>query len=129
MAFTQHAKRKFQAVIGNESYAHAAGVYIAGSGASGSELLSKRSMSCMASSYIPDIASMKQSAILHASGDNGGSMRGDSLASVWSGGVELIRDNITQASIGVVLTWVALWDLTTAFRTGAYVVKDIQIRS
>ena len=40
-------------VIGTASYVHAAGVYIAGSGKSGSQLLAERSGGCMASSYIP----------------------------------------------------------------------------
>ena len=59
-------------VIGDETYQHAAGVYISGSGESGSELLKRRSGGCMASTYIPAIASKKQSAILHAAGSNGG---------------------------------------------------------
>ena len=124
-----HATREAEvtSVIGDETYQHAAGVYISGSGESGSELLSRRSAGCMASTYIPAIASKKQSAILHASGANGGSMRGDSVASVWSGGIELIRDNVTQASIGIVLTWVALWDCTVAHRSAAY--KQVEHRN
>ena len=71
-------------VIGDETYQHAAGVYIAGSGESGSELLRRRSGGCMASTYLPDAASMKQSAILHAAGPNGGgTLRGDSVAALW----------------------------------------------
>ena len=108
-------------IIGDETYRHAAQVYIAGSGESGSELLRRRSMSCMASSYIPDKASMKQSAILHAAGPNGGGpMRGDSVGAVWESGLEIVRDIYTQASIGIVLTWVSLWDAHTALRADAY---------
>ena len=57
--------------------------------------------------------------IFHANGPNGGPMRGDSVAAVWPT-LEVIRDIYTQASVGVVLTWVALWDLEAAFRAGAY---------
>ena len=106
-------------VIGDETYQHAAGVYIAGSGESGSELLRRRSGGCMASTYIPAKASMKQSAILHASGPNGGAMRGDSVAAIWPT-LEIVRDIYSQASQGVVLTWISLWDAKVAFRASAY---------
>ena len=58
--------------------------------------------------------------ILHASGPNGGDMRGDSVAAVWSGGIELIRDQYSKASQGVVLTWITLWDAYAALREDAY---------
>ena len=117
-------------VIGDETYQHAAGVYITGSGKSGSQLLSERSGGCMASSYIPATASMKQSAILHAAGPNGGSMRGDSVAAVWEGaGLEVIRDFYSNASVGITLTGIILWDAYTALRTAAYKQIDIQIES
>ena len=106
-------------IIGDESYQHSAGVYISGSGESGSELLRRRSGGCVASTYIPAKASMKQSAILHASGPNGGAMRGDSVAAIWPT-LEIIRDIYSQASQGVVLTWVTLWDAKVAFRAAAY---------
>ena len=32
----------------------------------------------------------------------------------------MIRDIYSQASVGVVLTWVTLWDAETAFRAAAY---------
>ena len=116
-------------VIGDETYQHAAGVYITGSGESGSELLKRRSGGCRASTYIPAIASKKQSAILHAAGSNGGGiMRGDSVAAVWPT-LEVIRDIYSKASQGVVLTWVTLWDAVVAFRSSAYRQIDIQIRA
>ena len=116
-------------IVGDETYQHAAGVYIAGSGEAGSELLRRRSGGCIASTYIPDAASMKQSAILHAAGPNGGGiMRGDSVAAMWPT-LEVIRDIYTQASQGVVLTWVALWDAKVAFRSAAYKHIAIQIAS
>lgn len=117
-------------VIGDETYRHAAGLYIAGSGEAGAELLKRRSGGCMASSYIPDVSGMKQSAILHAGGPNGGSMRGDSVAAVWEGaGLEVVRDFYSNASVGITLTGIILWDAYTALRTGAYKQIDIQIDS
>ena len=113
-------EKEVQGLIGDESYRHAAGVYIAGSGESGSELLSRRSGGCMASTYIPDAASNIQSAILHAAGPNGGgAMRGDSVAAMWPT-LEIVRDIYSQASQGVRLTWVTLWDAKVAFRSAAY---------
>ena len=120
-----HASRESEvsSVIGVSSYTHAASVYQSGSGESGSEALMKRSQSCIASSYVPAAAgaTMIQSGnIFHAAGPNGGgAMRGDSVAAVWPT-LEVIRDIYSQASQGVTLTWVALWDAETAFRSAAY---------
>ena len=114
-------------VIGDETYRHSAGLYIVGSGEAGSGLLSRRSGGCMASSFIPDAASMKQLSILHAAGPNGGGlMRGDSVAAMWPT-LEIVRDIYSQASQGVTLTWVGLWDCHTAFRPSAYKRIAIQI--
>ena len=123
-----HAARETEvmSIVGDETYVHAAGVYITGSGESGSELLMRRSGGCYASTYIPDASGMKQSAILHAAGPNGGAMRGDSVAAMWPT-LEVVRDIYSQASQGVVLTWVALWDAHVAFRADAYAQIDIQI--
>ena len=123
-----HAMTEMQvtSIVGDETYKHAAGVYQGGSGESGSEFLKRRSGGCYASSYIPDAAGMKQSAILHAAGPNGGAMRGDSVAAMWPV-LEIVRDIYSQASQGVVLTWVSLWDAHTAFRAAAYAQRDIQI--
>ena len=108
-------------VIGVASYQHASTVYQAGSGESGSEALKRRSMACMASSFVPAAASDIQNGnIFHAAGGNGGGvMRGDSIAAVWPT-LEIIRDIYSQASTGVVLTWVTLWDVQAAFRADAY---------
>ena len=113
-------------VIGVDTFRHAAGVYITGSGESGSELLRRRSGGCVASTYIPDVAATKQFAILHSAGPNGGAMRGDSVAAVWPT-LEVIRDIYSQASQGVVLTWIALWDARTAFREDAYEKIAVQV--
>ena len=123
-----HAETEDQvmSIIGDETYQHASGVYIMGSGLAGSQLLKMRSGGCYASTYIPDAAGMKQSAILHAAGPNGGEMRGDSVAAMWPT-LEVIRDIYSQASQGVVLTWVALWDAYFAFREDAYQRIAIQI--
>ena len=121
-----HASREGEvsSVIGVASYRFAAGVYDAGSGESGTEALMKRGMSCMASSYIPAATgtpAVQNGNIFHAAGPNGGgaSLRGDSVAAVWPT-LEIIRDIYSQASVGVVLTWVTLWDAETAFRAAAY---------
>ena len=108
-------------VIGTDVYQHAATVYQAGSGESGSEALARRSMTCRASSYIPDAnAGQSKANLFHLAGQNGGGvMRGDSVAAVWPT-LEVIRDIYTKASQGVVLTWVALWDAKVAFRSDAY---------
>ena len=114
-------------VIGDETYRHSAGLYIAGSGEAGSGLLSRRSGGCMASAYIPDVVSTKQLSILHAAGPNGGGiMRGDSVAAMWPT-LEIVRDIYSQASQGVTLTWVGLWDAHVALRPSAYKRIAIQI--
>ena len=111
-------------VIGVASYQHAATVYQAGSGESGSEALKRRSMGCMASSFVPvpTGAEMIQNGnIYHAAGPNGGGadMRGDSVAAMWPT-LEIVRDLYSQASTGIILTWIGLWDAQTAFRSAAY---------
>ena len=91
-----HAGRETEvmSIIGDETYQHAAGTYISGSGESGSELLMRRSAGCFASTYIPAASGTKQPAILHASGPNGGAMRGDSVAAMWPT-LEIIREIFT----------------------------------
>ena len=110
-------------VLGVETYKHAARIFqTSGSGESAGEALKRRSMSVMAASYVPVAASDVQSGnLLHAAGPNGGGadMRGDSIAAVWPA-LEIIRDPYTQASQGVVLTWLTQWDAYTAFRASAY---------
>lgn len=107
-------------VIGTDVYQHAATVYQAGSGESGSEALMRRSMMCRASSYIPAaVSTQSKGNLYHLSGPNGGAMRGDSVAAMWPT-LEIIRDIYSKASQGVLLTWVALWDAKVAFRSAAY---------
>ena len=126
-----HAEMESQvkSVVGIETYQRAAGVYVTGSGESGSELLKRRSGGCYASSYIPAATSNKQSVILHSAGPNGGMMRGDSVACMWPT-LEVIRDHYTKAaSGGVVLTWITLWDAVVAFRSAAYKHLRLQVTS
>ena len=115
-------------VIGTDVYQHAATVYQAGSGESGTEALKRRSMSCRASTYIPAAnAGQSKGNLFHLAGMNGGGvMRGDSVAAMWPT-LEVIRDIYTKASQGVVLTWVALWDAKVAFRSSAYERKAFKI--
>ena len=115
-------EHEVSSVIGVDVYRHAASVYDTGSGEAGSEALRRRGMSCMASPYVGSAANTGHHVtnFLHASGPNGGgAMRGDSVAAMWPT-LEVIRDIYSQASQGVVLTWVTLWDAQTAFRAAAY---------
>lgn len=124
-----HASMETQveSVIGVAAYRHSATVYQSGSGESGSEALQRRSMRCMASNFVPAApttggrANIQDGNIYHAAGPAGGGadMRGDSVAAVWPS-LSIIRDIYTQASQGVVLTWVSLWDMQAAFRADAY---------
>ena len=122
-----HAGREGEvtSVIGTASYRHAASVYQTGSGESGSEALMRRSGGCIASSYVPAAptagagANIRDGNLYHANGPNGGAMRGDSVAAMWPT-LEIVRDIYSQASQGVTLTWVSLWDAAVAFRSAAY---------
>ena len=121
-----HAQSEMEvsSVIGVASYRLAARTFRTGAGSSesASEALKRRSMACVASSYVPAVAATIQNGnIYHASGPNGGgaSMRGDSVAAIWPS-LEVIRDIYSKASQGVVLTWITLWDLEAAFRADAY---------
>ena len=118
------------AVLGVASYKHSSSIYqTSGSGESASEALKRRSMSLMASSFVPAVAATVQNGnIIHAGGPNGGgpAMRADSIAAVWPS-LEVIRDPYSQASIGVSLTWVTLWDLEAAFRAAAYARVAFQV--
>ena len=109
-------------VIGVDVYQHAASVYDTGSGEAGSEALRRRGMSCMASPFVGSASNAGHHLlnIFHAAGPNGGGiMRGDSVAAMWPT-LEVVRDIYSQASQGVVLTWITLWDAQTAFRASAY---------
>ena len=118
------------AVIGVASYKHAASIYqTSGSGESASEALKRRSMSLMASSFVPAVAATVQTGnIIHAAGPNGGGpdMRADSIAAIWPS-LEILRDPYSKSSQGVVLTWVSLWDAETAFRAAAYKRVSFQV--
>ena len=124
-----HAEMETQVsgLIGVESYVHAASVYQAGSGEAGSEALKRRSMMCVASAHIPDAASDIQQGILHAAGPNGGGIaRGDSVAGVWPT-LEVVLDRYSQASQGVKLTAIMLWDAKVALRPAAYKQISFQL--
>ena len=120
-----HAVRETEvsSVIGVASYQHAAGVFQAGSGESGTEALMRRSAGCQASSFVPAAPAngarkdVQDGCLLHAGTD---AMRGDSIAAMWPT-LEVIRDIYSQAGTGgVVLTWITLWDAYVAFRSAAY---------
>ena len=119
-------EREVRSVVSPAVYRHAAGVYQTSTSSvgseSGSEALARRSAGCMASPYVSESVAggQKKKNYLHAAGPNGGGiMRGDSVASLWNS-IEILRDPYTQASVGVVLTFVLLWDCYTALRPAAY---------
>lgn len=108
------------ALVAVDVYKHAAGVYPTSGGESGGEALRRRSRGLRASSYItaaPNTGQAKNNIYWLGAGGVG---RGDSVAALWNGGIEFIRDPYTKASQGVVLTWVAIWDAKVAFRASAY---------
>lgn len=106
-------------LVGLESYRLACRVHNQGSGESASEALRRRSGGFKATNYIAAAAANVQNGnLLHAGTDT---MRGDSIAAMWSGGISLVRDLYSNASTGqVILTWISLWDCYTAFRADAY---------
>ena len=107
-------------VLGDDSYRAAAKLRATGSSDFATDGMKRKSKLVLASSFIPDPAGDIQEAILHARGMEAGEMRGDSVASVWPS-LELIRDIYTKAGEGeTILTWNALWDAETAFRSAAY---------
>ena len=117
-------------ILGVDVIQHAASVYQSGSGESGSEALSRRSMSCLASSYIPSAdgtTHISNANLFHSAGPNGGGpmMRTDAQISMWST-LSVIRDLYSQASQGIVLTWVGLWDFSI-IRSAAYSRQSFQI--
>ena len=67
-------EREVSSVIGTDVYRHAATIYQAGSGESGSEALARRSAGCRASSFIPPATNAGQSKgnLFHLAGANGG---------------------------------------------------------
>ena len=85
------------------------------------ERLRTRTAAIMATSYIasPPAATARanvQDCIVHAGMSE---ERGDSVIAMWPT-LEIVRDQFTKASTGVVLTFVALWDARMGFRSGAY---------
>ena len=94
-----HASKETEvmSIIGDETYRHSAGLYITGSGESGSELLMRRSAACMASTYVSRYCQHEAKAVLHAAGPNGGgAMRGDSVGGLWPT-LEVIRDPLHES--------------------------------
>ena len=117
-----NTEREVSSLVAVDVLKHAASVFQAGSGESGSEAMERRSMSCRSSSYISAaVAGQSKGNLYHLSGPNGGGvMRGDSVAGVWPT-IELIRDDYSMADEGAIkITWIMLWDFRAAFRAAAY---------
>ena len=120
-----HASRESEVVIviGPATYRALAEIIGSGTDASITQALSRRSGGLMASPYIPVPAADVQHGIVHGAGSSGGGaiQRGDTVAAMWGGSVEVIRDPYTGAASGqVALTWNTLWDAAVAFRSAAY---------
>ena len=111
-------ENEVSALLGVETYQHAAGVFQTGSGEAGIEAIKRRSNKVLASAHIPMQDGMIQNGnLLHAGSD---AMRGDSVAAMWPT-LSIIRDIYSNAAEGQVnLTWISLWDFRAAFRPLAY---------
>ena len=74
-------------LLGVDSYKHAAKVFQAGSGESGTEALRKRSMMCMASSFVPAaVGDIQTETSCTQPGRTVGLLGEDSVAGIFSGG-------------------------------------------
>ena len=110
-------------IIGQASYKHAASIIQQGSGESASEALARRSKMCRSSAFVPaqDASTKIQGALFHADGPNqgGGVARRDSAIVAYDA-IEIIRDNVTMASQGIVLTYLSIFDGRFPLRAAAY---------
>ena len=110
-------------LLGVASYQHAA--QISGNEEFATDALRRRVKMALTTSYLPappDAGANKdsQDCLIHSRGSDSGEMRGDSVAAMWPA-LELVKDIYTKAGEGqVILTWTALWDAETAYRSGAY---------
>ena len=123
-----HATMQSQvcALFGIATYKHAASAYVsAGSGeVSGLDRLSQNSKGVYASSFMPAVASKNQEVILFADGSPMANFA--SPLAIWPS-LEIVRDIYSQASTGVLLTYVMLWNVKAAHRAGAYTRTRLQI--
>ena len=117
-------------LLGVASYRHAAKLFNTNNNdLTGLEALISRSAQTIATAFIsapPDSGAREdtQDFYLHAGTEE---MRGDSVAAVWPA-LELVRDVYSRAKQGeVILTWIALWDLYAALRTGAYIRGAVKV--
>ena len=110
-------------LLGVATYKHAA--QITGNDEFATDALRRRVKMALTTSYLPAPPSSgnkanSQDSLIHSRGSDSAEMRGDSVAAMWPA-LELIRDIYTKAGEGqVILTWTALWDAETAYRSGAY---------
>ena len=104
-------------VLGPATYRKVAGILQSGTTDSAFDVLRRRGTTVLTSAHVADPASNIQKGYIHAGRDMA---RGDSVAAVWPA-IELIRDPYTKAaSSKTIITAVALWDLYSGFRAGAY---------
>ena len=120
-----HAELESQVcvLLGVATYQHAA--EIIGNDEFATDALRRRVKMALTTSYLPAPPSSgnkanSQDCLIHSRGSDSGEMRGDSVAAMWPA-LELVKDIYTKAGEGqVILTWTALWDAETAYRSGAY---------
>ena len=78
---------------------------------------------CRSSAFVPaqDASTKIQGALFHADGPNqgGGVARRDSAIVAYDA-IEIIRDNVTMASQGIVLTYLSIFDGRFPLRAAAY---------
>ena len=104
-------------VLGPATYRKVAGILQSGTTESAFDVLRRRGTTVLTSAHVAAPASNIQKGYIHAGRDMA---RGDSVAAVWPA-IELIRDPYTKAaSSKTIITAVALWDLYSGFRAGAY---------
>ena len=104
-----------------DAYKHGHTLYKAnGNDLSAIELIKGQGSMARATTFLPNALTTGA----HSNTSQGvrvnGNVEGASVAAMWPG-ISLIRDNVTQAGKGeVIITWITLWDLYMALRTGSY---------
>ena len=111
-------------LLGKDTYQKFSELYQMAGEFSALDRLAARCRGVEVSSFIPAASGTIQKALLH-SGPAGG-MRSDSVAALFGGGVEIIRDPYSQASRGILLTCVLLWDYLVV-RSAAYTQLEFEL--
>ena len=111
-------------LLGKDTYEKFSELYQTAGEFSALDRLAARCRGVEVSSFIPAMSGTIQKALLH-SGPAGG-MRSDSVAALFGGGVEIVRDPYSQASRGILLTAILLWDYHV-IRSAAYTQLEFKL--